>query len=529
MCFNNRVLILLTIALLTPAPLFAGKIADRARLFTVEETGDGAFTLNFTTPQVFRFWILRDGKVYRVGYRDGQLVVLNALKSSRYILENHADHVVDANDADQVTLTLRTSDGRTQVLNLDTGAMRFTSGGGSSSSSSGSSSSSSSSTSSSSGGSSSGGDADEEEQDDDPVDVGDHDGSDPICQLTGTCGGSSSGSSSGMASSSGSSSSTSSSGGSSSGSSGGWTPSGACTTSVPANAIRPALRNGKIEGTFPNGSVIDLRGMTLNVSVAARSGVVIRGGSDIRVTGGRIIGPAPKSTIWSHMKKDPVAGNGYDGDGVLFKGANGVAKVDHMVIDNMMDPLSFNGQEVDAFEVCGVYSRGARDDFIEDDSCHDGIVRDSLVDGAHMFISARPGHQSNGKVCAPKLTIENSLVSINCQPYNGDMKGNKDRESCNGTTTGAGQIFKTSVGGPTVTAKNTIFMVEDKNEGGTPQMNFPKGSYQNVTLVWLGGGQYPGQLQPGITVTTNKAVWDNARAAWLRAHNCDVAGNNCNF
>ena len=39
------------------------------------------------------------------------------------------------------------------------------------------------------------------------------------------------------------------------------------------------------------------------------------------------------------MKKDPRAGNGYDGDGVLFKGGGSVARVDPLWIDNMMDAI----------------------------------------------------------------------------------------------------------------------------------------------------------------------------------------------
>lgn len=511
---SRYALLFITLILFAPMPILAGKVDDRVKLFTVQNNGNGSYTLNFTGDRIFRFWIQRDGKIYRVGYEGGRLKVLNAMRSGRYIQENYADHILSADGFDQLTITLRDAQGETETVTLNTDTMQLNASTGSSGSSS------STSGSSGSGNSSGGGNVDEEGQDTDPVDDGDDDDADPICELIGNCAGSSSSSSSGSTGSSSSSSGS---------SSGGWTASGACIAAIPENAIRPSLRDGKIDGAFPNNSVLDLRGMTINVSPAARSGVVIRGGSNIRVTGGRIIGPAPKSTVWSHMKNNPVHGNGYDGDGVLFKGANGVAKVDHMVIDNMMDPLSFNGPEVDAFEVCSVYARGSRDDFIEDDSCHDGIVRDSLVDGTHMFISARPGSQGRGKVCAPNLTIENSLVSLNCQPYNGDMKGNKDRNSCNGTTTGVGQIFKTSVGGPTVNAKDSIFIVEDQNEGGTPQMDFPKGTYENVTLVWLGGGAYPGKLQPGITVTTNRQLWDKARADWLRVHNCDSAGNNCNF
>lgn len=84
---------------------------------------------------------------------------------------------------------------------------------------------------SSSSGSSSGG-IDEEPQDDDPVDGNDgHDGSDPLCRLTGTCGGTSSSSTSSSSGASSSSSSGSSSSGGSSSSSSSSSSSGASSSS----------------------------------------------------------------------------------------------------------------------------------------------------------------------------------------------------------------------------------------------------------------------------------------------------------
>ena len=310
----------------------------------------------------------------------------------------------------------------------------------------------------------------------------------------------------------------------------GWEPSdGLCDPAVPANAVTPAVSaTGQVDGRFPDNAVIDLRGKTLNVSVAARSGVVVRGGANVRVTGARIIGPAPRSTIWKHMKKDPRAGNGYDGDGVLFKDGGGVARVDHVWIDNMMDAISV--PDVGSFEICGVYARYTRDDFIENDRCHDGVIRDVLVDDTHMFLSMRRGHSASTNTCTANITIADSLVRLGCQPYDGDMKGHKDPNSCNGRTTGQGQLFKTGAGGPTVNVSNTIFLVESKNEGGTPQMDLPRGTYSNVTLVWLGGGTYPGKVPAtGVTVTSDVGVWNQARAAWLSRHGCDAGGNACAF
>jgi hypothetical protein len=51
-------------------------------------------------------------------------------------------------------------------------------------------------------------------------------------------------------------------------------------------------------------------------------------------------------------------------------------------------------------------------------------------------------------------------------------------------------------------------------------MHFPAGAtFENVTLVWLGPGRYPGSLPAaGLTVTRDRRVWDRAKADWLARH-----------
>jgi hypothetical protein len=39
-----------------------------------------------------------------------------------------------------------------------------------------------------------------------------------------------------------------------------------------------------------------------------------------------------------------------------------------------------------------------------------------------------------------------------------------------------------------------------------------------TTIVWLGGGAYPGALVPGVQVTADPTVWTSAVAAWKAAH-----------
>ena len=66
---------------------------------------------------------------------------------------------------------------------------------------------------------------------------------------------------------------------------------------------------------------------------------------------------------------------------------------------------------------------------------------------------------------------------------------------------------------------DTIIRVDAAGRNGPRSMNFPPGTYRDVTLIWLGSGPYPGTLpETGVSVTTDQMVWDTARAAWLRRH-----------
>jgi hypothetical protein len=67
--------------------------------------------------------------------------------------------------------------------------------------------------------------------------------------------------------------------------------------------------------------------------------------------------------------------------------------------------------------------------------------------------------------------------------------------------------------------EDSIFLVEEVPNGGTT--DFPPGATaKNVTIVWLGPGEFPGRIPTGVTVTRDRAIWDRARERWLERHGC---------
>jgi hypothetical protein len=68
--------------------------------------------------------------------------------------------------------------------------------------------------------------------------------------------------------------------------------------------------------------------------------------------------------------------------------------------------------------------------------------------------------------------------------------------------------------------ENVVIRV-DKNSGIQTVCLNPKGlvTHINVTVVWLGGGDYPClPIPPGVTLTTDVNVYLDAAAAWKAAH-----------
>jgi hypothetical protein len=127
--------------------------------------------------------------------------------------------------------------------------------------------------------------------------------------------------------------------------------------------------------------------------------------------------------------------------------------------------------------------------------------------------------------------VSDSLFHLGCMP---DERAKAVRSSCppspSGQKQSTGGIFKLSVCWGPVHFKNVIFRVDATGANGAANLHFPTGTYENVTIVWLGPGHYPGRLpDQGVDVTEDVAVWDEARDRWLAVHDCELAQSKCAF
>jgi hypothetical protein len=242
--------------------------------------------------------------------------------------------------------------------------------------------------------------------------------------------------------------------------------------------------------------------------------VSLRGGpAPIYVRGGSVIGIQPRELPWRIVK------GRYDGDAVRIQSA-GPMVVDGLYSENVEDTFSPRGGGRWTIRNC--YARYLRDDFVENDGLQSGEVDDCLVEGCHVFISARPGKRAAPKALAekkanpPHVVVRRTVVHVPALPYDGDMK-QADRETIVDGKAG-GKLFKWSPAGGTLDVSDSVFRVDVISPSGSNSMHFPAGTYRNVTLVWLGGGDYPAPIPPGVTVTDDVSLWERARKAWFDRH-----------
>ena len=271
------------------------------------------------------------------------------------------------------------------------------------------------------------------------------------------------------------------------------------------------------------GYAYDMRGAEFDYGPPKYS-ITVRGNqTDTCVVGPRIVGQQSPDLTWDQLKDkdDPPVSRRLDGNGVRFRpssfGPAMHSALEGAWMENVMDglepPRYSNDNRKHTWSLKHSYFRRIRDDVVENDLCLSGEVNDVLVDQSFMFLAMRPGktkYLDNAGFVA-EIKIHNTLVHIAPPRAGGKV----------------GKLFKLSGGRcnpePRVDVRDTIFRVDKM----ISNMEFPEGTYKDVTLVLPPGVTYPAAIPSGVEVTHDISVWHAARADWLARHGCDIAGNNC--
>jgi hypothetical protein len=178
---------------------------------------------------------------------------------------------------------------------------------------------------------------------------------------------------------------------------------------------------------------------------------------------------------------------------------------------------SFGAQDV-VMTIEDTYLSDIRDDCLENDGIIGGVLRDNLWDGCNSGISERPSLVQGESLQPPgeALVLDHMAMGLQITPH---LDG-----------PGENALFKWSVSANELVIKCSVFKVDALSLNGPAAMAIPgvvddsACPGQPTTLVWLGGGSYPGTIPSGMQVTADVNVWNAAVADWKCRHGIPAPG-----
>lgn len=291
----------------------------------------------------------------------------------------------------------------------------------------------------------------------------------------------------------------------------------------PAGVIK-----GYANNPGPN-TVVDMRRTELHFAPPGESGWIVKNSDNVCVHGGKYVGQAPRDWGWHQYKTT------FDGSGIRVNRLKGIFTWENVILDNSHDGIMLPRSNETPNSAKGVvrstWLNYTRDDCIENDGATTMVIEDVLME-CHMLFSARSG--STGDAGAgSSATIKNVLVHMSCKP---DPRTDKHGAvSCGNSTESIGGFWK--LGGTSaeyeIHVQDSIILVDHYSRNGRNAYRLNGNgniTYDNVTIVWAGPGEWPGpDMPPGVTITKDRRLWESAEAEWLAQHGCDKEKVECTW
>jgi hypothetical protein len=166
--------------------------------------------------------------------------------------------------------------------------------------------------------------------------------------------------------------------------------------------------------------------------------------------------------------------------------------------------------------VRNTYFTRIHDDCLENDGVIGGLLQNNLWSGCNTGISEQPGGGSFSQPSGERLVLDHMLMGLWITPHQGGA--------------GENSLFKWSSSANDLVIKCSIFKVDALSLNHAVAMAIPATINDSAcpndptTIVWLGGGPYPGDLPAGVRVTSQIDVWTRAATAWKCAHGYKTTG-----
>jgi hypothetical protein len=275
----------------------------------------------------------------------------------------------------------------------------------------------------------------------------------------------------------------------------------------PSVTVLPANPIAELTGSFPDDHTFVALDQVNTLYWAVERPVEVTTGFRPCWVGGIYIGTQSRDETWEAVKD-------VGGSAVRIRNPGG-AYVAGFQADNHHDAFQFRSTSPtdaavgDGWVFEHSYVTYNRDDVIENDDLTSGTVRDVLWDGTFVgFSAARDGSQPDQS--HERIVFEDVLIRLQEMP---SAQYGMDH----------GHLLKWSPEAPRPVIRNSVFLIEDNSAGEWP----PGTVLENVTLVWdPSSGSAPSlEPMPGLTITTDMSVWENAKHRWLERHGCTSFGN----
>jgi hypothetical protein len=270
----------------------------------------------------------------------------------------------------------------------------------------------------------------------------------------------------------------------------------------------------KVKAPPPN-TTYDLRGFTSTAYPASVSPIALgttTPAADTCVVGGTVLGTVDPAKTWEYYHDK------YNAACVVVTATDWM-QVRGLRCDGLEDGIK--PEEPDGntnnvrFGVYGTYLSNIRDDCMENDYTVGGLVSDSLWESCNTGLSERPSKSRGGWTSPADETVTLDHVLIGLQ-----VTLHKEGQGLNA-------LFKWSDSGNHLVIKCSTFYVPEKSLNGADSMALPPETVVDdtdcpddpTTIVWGGGGPYPGDLRgQQVRVTDDLGVWQSAVQSWKATH-----------
>jgi hypothetical protein len=223
----------------------------------------------------------------------------------------------------------------------------------------------------------------------------------------------------------------------------------------------------------------------------------------VSLIGGNFDGEVPQRSDWEFTYCNSTAVG-------VWNSPN--AAVEAVRARRVWDALRFSGQS-QLFTVDEAWLSNARDDCVENDYLHSGLIKDALFDGCFAGISARGSGDRTEDGSGEAVTLAGVLMRLQAYPYKGEIRH--------------GAPLKVDENSPRFQIYDSVFAITGEKLVSVSQVELgweKISDCRNNLLLWLSDVPWPGKhMEPPscfriVRGEQARSLWESVRQNWINCH-----------